>query len=113
MNNSVFYSFLGIRSQELVIENDRIQSPTTSPLPTTPLPSLNNIYHHLPSALTESTERQPGILPINFSVMANTAFYGLHPTGPAASLIPSFYMQNLILQYQKLLANYQTTPLSY
>ena len=69
-------------------------------------PLVTNV---LPNPQTTTQSNLPpvaaGFLPAT-NMMANAAIYGLHP---AASLIPSLYMQNLILQYQKLLAEYPPT----
>ena len=69
-------------------------------------PSINNIFPlPTPTTTSASTPLTPGLLPSQ-SMVANAALYGLHP---AASLIPSLYMQNLFLQYQKLISEYPST----
>ena len=57
----------------------------------------NTFPNPLPTTPSEVAPIAPGILPTT-NMIANAAIYGLHP---AASLIPSLYMQNLIIQYQK------------
>ena len=74
---------------------------------TTKFPQLitNTFPNPLPTTPSTVAPITPGILPTT-NMIANAAIYGLHP---AASLIPSLYMQNLIIQYQKLMSEYATT----
>ena len=68
-------------------------------------PLISNVVPNSTSASTSNVPPVAAALLPTTNIMANAALYGMHP---AASLLPSLYMQNLIIQYHKLISEYPT-----